>query len=109
MTTGTVHKVFPDRGYCFVSPDGGGGHVFCHVRSLRDYRPGTQFREGARLRFEVQESTRSPGKLEAVNVEILDGVAGSAAGELAPVSGKAAGVAASPRGRAEEILGRYGE
>mmetsp|Transcript_57580 Transcript_57580/g.171353 ORF Transcript_57580/g.171353 Transcript_57580/m.171353 type:complete len:187 (+) Transcript_57580:123-683(+) len=58
---GTVAKFFTDRGFGYITPDGGGQDVFVHFSAIR----GTGFRElaeGQRVSFGVEPDPKGKGK-----------------------------------------------
>jgi cold shock protein len=67
--TGTVIYFNADKGYGFITPDGGGVDVFVHVTKCSDHID--ELRQGQRVRYEVQPSGRKPGQFEAVAVQVL--------------------------------------
>ena len=73
--TGTVKWFKADKGYGFISPDGGGKDVFVHFSAIQ----GSGYRsleEGARVEFDVVPGPKGP---QAGNVVRID--AGGSAGE----------------------------
>ena len=59
MPTGTVKKFFPERGFGFITPDGGGDDVFVHVSALEG--TGSQeLSEGRHVEFDVEQSPKGP-------------------------------------------------
>lgn len=69
MATGVVKFFNSDKGYGFVTPDGGGADVFVHVSALE--QAGIQsLREGARISFDAVMDQRK-GKTNAQNVKLL--------------------------------------
>ncbi len=67
--TGTVKFFNTDRGFGFITPDGGGKDVFVHVTALE--RSGLkQVREGQKLSFELENDRRGRGP-QAVNLEAV--------------------------------------
>jgi cold shock protein len=58
-----------DKGYGFIIPDAGGPDVFVHLYSLPDGID--ELEKGQRVRYDLRESSRKPGQLEAVDVEVL--------------------------------------
>lgn len=63
---GRLKRFFPDRGYGFIEPAGGGSDVFVHVNGLAD--PAATLQEGQRLRFDVDQTDKGP---RAVNVRVI--------------------------------------
>jgi CspA family cold shock protein len=69
MASGTVKWFNPDRGYGFIQPDGGGGHVFVHVSAVE--RSGlTNLSDGQKVSYELQMDARK-GKESAVKLKTL--------------------------------------
>jgi len=59
MAQGTVKWFNDDKGYGFISPDGGGADVFVHFNSIE----GTGFRglnEDQRVEFEITQGAKGP-------------------------------------------------
>lgn len=72
MATGTVKWFNSEKGYGFITPDGGGEKdVFVHFSAIQGagYR---SLEEGQRVEFEVTEGTKGP---QASNVRSLGGAA----------------------------------
>jgi len=70
MATGTVKWFNDQKGYGFITPEGGGKDLFVHHSSI----VGSGFKtlaEGAKVEFEPAEGTKGP---EAKNVVVLAGV-----------------------------------
>jgi cold shock protein len=63
MATGVVKWFNRDRGYGFISPDGGGKDVFVHSTGLAE--AGQLLDEGQRVEFDVTQGQKGP---EATNV-----------------------------------------
>merc|ERR1712046_247152 len=52
------------RGFGFITPDGGGEDVFCHVTAIKD---GNAFANGARLEYRLSyDSTKQKYRAESV-------------------------------------------
>jgi len=67
MATGTVKWFNPDKGYGFITPQGGGKDVFVHISAVE----AAQMRglaEGQVISYELQKDNRS-GKESAVNLK----------------------------------------
>jgi cold shock CspA family protein len=58
-----------DKGYGFIIPDAGGPDVFFHRYSLPDGID--ELEKGQRVRYAVGESSRKPGQIEAVDIEVV--------------------------------------
>ncbi|MGZ2506453.1 cold shock CspA family protein [Rhizobium beringeri] len=67
MPTGTVKFFNDDKGFGFITPEGGGQDVFVHVSALQS---GGSLREGDKVSFEVGQD-RKTGKSKAENVSTL--------------------------------------
>ena len=67
MPTGTVKFFNDDKGFGFITPEGGGQDVFVHVSALQS---GGSLREGDKVSFEVGQD-RKTGKSKAENVSVL--------------------------------------
>jgi len=68
MATGILKKYDADRGFGFITPDGGGSDVFVHVSTAE--RDGVQLRQGMRLSFDMGQD-RKTGKSRAENLRAL--------------------------------------
>ena len=74
MTTGTVKFFNENKGYGFISPDGGGTDAFVHISAVE--RSGMRtLRENQRVSYELQEDRR--GKMAATNLQSADDAAGA--------------------------------
>jgi cold shock protein len=62
--TGKIARV-TDRGFGFITPEGGNKDVFFHAQSLVDTR-FDDLREGDAVTFEIEEGPKGPA---AVNVQ----------------------------------------
>jgi cold shock protein len=65
MPTGTVKFFNPDKGYGFISPDGGGADSFVHISAVERAGMSTLDKE-QRLNYEVEVGQN--GKSSAVNL-----------------------------------------
>lgn len=70
MPTGTVKWFNAQKGYGFISPDGGGKDVFVHISAVE--RAGLDgLRDGQKVSFE--EETDRRGKNAATNLKAVGG------------------------------------
>jgi CRISPR-associated protein Csm5 len=65
--TGTLQRFMPDRGFGFITPDGGGDDVFLHVSALTG--AARTPRAGDRVAFDVEQGPRGP---RAANARLID-------------------------------------
>lgn len=56
MQTGTVKFFNTDKGFGFITPDGGGKDVFVHANDLG----GASIKEGSKVEFEVVQGKKGP-------------------------------------------------
>lgn len=63
MVQGTIKRL-TDRGFGFITPDGGDKDLFFHAKELQNVE-FNELQEGARVEFEVSESPKGPN---AINV-----------------------------------------
>ena len=64
MATGTVAKFFDEKGYGFITPDGGGKDLFAHYSAIQDSGFKT-LKEAQRVTFDV---TTGPKGDQATNI-----------------------------------------
>lgn len=69
MTTGTVKFFNENKGYGFISPDGGGNDAFVHISAV-EQSGMRSLRENQRVSYDLQEDRR--GKMAAVNLKEAD-------------------------------------
>jgi len=67
---GTVKWFNPDKGYGFIANDEGGEDVFVHFSAIQVDGFKT-LNEGQKVSFDVEEDSRSNGKIRAINVKPL--------------------------------------
>lgn len=69
MPVGTVKFFNDNKGYGFISPDGGGNDAFVHVTAVE--RAGMRsLRENQRISYDLEQDRR--GKMSAVNLKSAD-------------------------------------
>ncbi|WP_314373055.1 cold-shock protein [Sphingomonas paucimobilis] len=67
--SGTVKFFNADKGYGFISPDGGGNDAFVHISAVE--RAGMiSLNQNQRLNYELEQDRR--GKTSAVNLQPAD-------------------------------------
>jgi CspA family cold shock protein len=64
MATGTVKWFNADKGYGFITPDGGGADLFVHFSAIQSSGYKT-LEEGAKVEFEEAQGQKGP---QATNV-----------------------------------------
>ncbi|MBC7985395.1 MAG: cold-shock protein [Sphingomonadaceae bacterium] len=69
MTIGTVKFFNADKGYGFISPDGGGNDAFVHISAVQAAGLDT-LRQDQRVSYELEDDKR--GKQAAVNLQPAD-------------------------------------
>ena len=65
MTSGTVKWFNEDKGFGFITPDGGGKDVFAHFSAIQN-RGFKSLKEGQKVTFEV---TQGPKGKQASNIQ----------------------------------------
>lgn len=68
MQTGTV-KTVTDRGFGFITPEGGAKDVFYHESTLTGELESRKLRVGDKVTFEVEEGQKGPS---AVNIALVE-------------------------------------
>ena len=66
MTIGTVKFFNADKGYGFISPEGGGNDAFVHITAVQAAGMSTLDRD-QRVSYELETDRR--GKTSAVNIQ----------------------------------------
>ena len=59
MSKGTVKKFFTERGFGFITPDGGGDDVFVHVSAIEG-PDSKELSEGQHVEFDVEQGPKGP-------------------------------------------------
>lgn len=59
MASGTVAKFFDDKGYGFITPDGGGKDIFVHHADIK-MDGFKSLRPGQRVTFDVSQQAKGP-------------------------------------------------
>jgi CspA family cold shock protein len=72
MTHGTIRSLRTDRGFGFISPDGGGEDIFFHNSAVAG-RAFDQLQEGQRVAFETGPDPRNPQRTRAEDVRPITG------------------------------------
>ncbi|MCC6610953.1 MAG: cold-shock protein [Burkholderiales bacterium] len=67
MATGTVKWFSEEKGYGFITPEGGGKDLFAHHTAIQMSGFKT-LKEGQRVEFEVREGQKGP---QAANIKPL--------------------------------------
>lgn len=68
MAKGTVKFFNADKGFGFITPDGGGSDIFVHVSALQ--RSGlTTLSDGQKVSFDTEPDMRGKGP-KAVNIQL---------------------------------------
>ena len=67
MAEGTVKWFNGEKGYGFITPDGGGKDVFVHYSAIQG-RGSKSLEEGQRVTFEISQGQKGP---QADNVRAL--------------------------------------
>lgn len=64
MAKGTVKFFNADKGFGFITPEGGGKDVFVHANDLG----GATIQEGSKVEFDIVEGKKGP---QASNVRVI--------------------------------------
>ena len=60
IETGIVKWFNDDKGYGFITPDGGGKDLFAHFRDIDGSGGFRSLQEGQRVQFEVKQGLKGP-------------------------------------------------
>jgi CspA family cold shock protein len=60
IESGIVKWFNDDKGYGFITPDGGGKDLFAHFRDIASADGFRSLQEGQRLQFEVKQGLKGP-------------------------------------------------
>ncbi|HLU37182.1 MAG TPA: cold shock domain-containing protein [Thermomicrobiales bacterium] len=71
MATGTI-KSLRDRGFGFITPEGGGNDLFFHYSAVTD-GGFEMMQEGQKVSFDKEPDPRDSSRERAVRVELVDG------------------------------------
>jgi cold shock protein len=71
MPTGTI-KSLRDRGFGFITPEGGGDDLFFHHSAVTD-GGFEMMREGQKVSFDKEPDPRDSSRERAVRVELVEG------------------------------------
>ncbi len=67
MATGTVKFFNQDKGFGFITPDGGGQDVFVHISAVQS---GGPLKDGEKVSYDIGQD-RKTGKTKAENVRAI--------------------------------------
>lgn len=67
MATGIVKFFAQDKGFGFITPDGGGPDVFVHISAVGH---GAALQDGQKVSYEIGQD-RKTGKSKAENVTLI--------------------------------------
>ncbi len=70
MATGTVKFFNTQKGFGFITPEGGGGDVFVHISAVEKSGLST-LSDGQRVNFDTEPDPRGKGP-KAVNISVAD-------------------------------------
>jgi CspA family cold shock protein len=70
MAQGTIKTIRDDKGFGFITPDGGGQDLFFHSSAL-EYGAFDQLRVGQRVQFTAGADPRNPSRTRAEQVELV--------------------------------------
>ncbi|MCL9800056.1 cold-shock protein [Pseudomonas sp. AKS31] len=67
MVTGTVKWFSDEKGFGFITPDGGGEDLFAHFSAI-NFSEVKTLKEGQRVSFEVTQGAKGP---QASNIQAI--------------------------------------
>jgi len=67
IETGIVKWFNDDKGFGFITPDGGGKDLFAHFKEIASTGGFRSLQEGQRVQFEVKQGMKGP---QAANIKL---------------------------------------
>jgi CspA family cold shock protein len=69
VQTGVVKWFNDEKGYGFITPDGGGKDLFVHFSAIQSEARRKTLAEGARVEYEAQQDTKGPAAINVVPID----------------------------------------